>query len=112
MAKYETTLRGNFGNVMNTLHNEIMSGSLSASFEDSSSFSADGVRVEVRVYERYSWSGSNRLSLTITLIGNDNRLKLSAITAGGSYGIFFKVNTWGEDAFLDKLKEVVEKKLR
>lgn len=112
MAKYEAALRGNFGNVMNTLHNEIMNGSLSASFEDSSSFSEGGVRVEVRVYERYSWSGSNRLSLTITLMGSEDRLKLSAITAGGSNGMFFKVNTWGEEAFLNKLREVVEKKLR
>lgn len=112
MAKYEVTLHGNFGNVINTLHNEIMSGSLSASFEDSSSYSVDGVRVEVRVYERYSWSGNNRLSLTITLIGKGTTLKLSAITAGGSSGLFFKVNTWGEEAFLGKVREVVEKKLR
>ena len=109
MAKYETSLRGNFGNVISTLHNEIMNGSLSVSFEDSSSFFSNGVKVEVRVYERYSWIGSNRLSLTVTLIDNGEKLKLSAITAGGSNGIFFKINTFGEEAFLGKVREAVEK---
>ena len=112
MAKYETSLHGNFGSVMNTLHNEIMNGSVSVSLEDSSSFFANGVRVEVRVYERYSWFGGNRLSLTITLIGNENALKLSAITAGGSNGIFFKINTVGEKTFLNRVRDVAEQMLK
>ena len=37
----------------------------------------------------------------------DGDIKLSAITSGGSQAMFFKVNTWGEEAFLDKLRELL-----
>lgn len=33
---------------------------------------------------------------------------LSAITAGGSQAVFFKLNTFGEEAFLDKLIELLD----
>lgn len=37
----------------------------------------------------------------------DDPIHVSAITAGGSQALFFKVNTWGEEAFLDKLRELL-----
>ena len=37
----------------------------------------------------------------------DGPVQMSAITAGGSQALFFKINTWGEEAFLDKLRELV-----
>ena len=67
----------------------------------------DGVRCAVRVYERYSIMGSNRVSLNVTLMGRDGELYLSAITSGGSQATFFKLNTIGEEAFLGKLDAVV-----
>ena len=108
MAKYETNLHGDFDRVLNYLHNGILHGSMSASFEDESYVQYAGVRCCVRVYERYSWSGGNRLSMTVTLVGDGEELFLSAITAGGSQGMIFKVNTLGEEAFLDTLRGLVE----
>lgn len=108
MAKYETNLHGDFDRVLNYLHDGILKGSMSASFEDESYVQYAGVRCCVRVYERYSWSGSNRLSMTLTLVGDGEDLFLSAITAGGSQGMFFKFNTLGEEAFLDTLRELAE----
>ena len=32
---------------------------------------------------------------------------VSAITSGGSQAMFFKMNTLGEEAFLDKLRELL-----
>ena len=37
----------------------------------------------------------------------DGPIHLSAITAGGSQATFFKINTLGESAFLDKLREIL-----
>ena len=82
--------------------------SASASYEDESCVQCAGVRCCVRVYERYSWSGGNRLSMTLTLVGDGEDLFLSAITSGGSQGMFFKFNTWGEEFFLDTLRELAE----
>ena len=49
------------------------------------------------------------LSLTLTLFQNaDSPIRLSAITAGGSQAVFFKVNTLGEESFLDDVKDLLE----
>ena len=109
MAKYERQFQGDFDKVLAYLHDGILNGSVSASFEDGSDCHAGDVRCAVRVYERYSYVGSNRVSLNLTLIGRDSQLFLSAITAGGSQAVLFKINTWGEEAFLDKVRELAER---
>ena len=108
MAKYEQKIQGDFDTVLHTLHNGILSGSMSATYEDGSDYCADGVRCAVRVYERYSYAGGNRVSMNVTLFQNGNdEIHLSAITSGGSQAVLFKINTWGEEAFLDKLREIL-----
>ena len=62
----------------------------------------------MRVFERYSYMGGNRVSMNVTLVGNGRDLFLSAITSGGSQAVFFKLNTLGEESFLEKLVEIVE----
>lgn len=108
MAKYERKFHGDFDRALHGLHSSILSGSITASYEDGSDYSAGDVRCAVRVYERYSMSGGNRLSLTVTLVGRGNDLFLSAIAAGGSQGVFLKVNTWSEESFLDQVREIAE----
>lgn len=109
MAKYEKRLHGDFDRALNYFHDGILEASSSASYEDESYVQMAGVRCCVRVYERYSWSGGNRVSMTVTLVGDGEDLFLSAITAGGSQAMFFKVNTWGEENFLDTLRELAER---
>lgn len=108
MAKLEQTMQGDFDQLLSNMESGILDGSMSASLEASSDFCSNGARCSVRVFERYSWSGGNRVSLTVTLFQSvDGILHLSAITAGGSQGKFFKINTLGEEAFLDKLRELL-----
>ena len=109
MAKLEKTLSGNFDRWLEKIQQGILDGSMSASVEESSDFRSGDARCSVRVFERYSYTGGNRVSLTVTLFQNgDEPIRLSAITTGGSQAVFFKINTWGEEAFLDKLRELVE----
>ena len=109
MAKLEKTLSGNFDRWLEKIQQGILDGSMSASLEESSDFRSGDARCSVRVFERYSYTGGNRVSLTVTLFQNgDEPIRLSAITTGGSQAVFFKINTWGEEAFLDKLRELVE----
>ena len=108
MAKLEQTLKGNFRQILSNIENGILNGSVSASLEESSDFYDNGAKCSVRVFERYSYLGGNRLSMSVTLFQNgDGPIRLSAITSGGSNAVFFKINTWGEDAFLDKLREIL-----
>lgn len=108
MAKLEQTVYGDFNQILNKIQTGILNGSMSASLEESSDFESGSARCSVRVFERFSWSGSNRVSLTVTLFqGDDGAIHISAITAGGSQAMFFKINTFGEEAFLDKLRELL-----
>lgn len=109
MAKYEKTLHGNFEDLLDRLHNDITSGSVSASYEDGSDIDIGQIRVAVRVYERYSMVGGNRVSLNITLLGNGQNLFISAITSGGSQAMLFKINTLGEETFLELCRDSVER---
>ncbi len=108
MAKYERNIHGDFDRVLCRLHDGILSGSASASYEDGSDYASGDLRCAVRVYERYSFSGGNRVSLSLTLVGRGQELFLSAIASGGSQAMFFKINTFGEEGFLDCLRELVE----
>lgn len=107
MAKLERTLEGDFDDLLHTIEAGILNGSISASLEASSDFEENGARCSVRVFERYSYSGGNRLSMNVTLFQNGDTIHLTAITAGGSQALFWKMNTWGEEAFLDKLREIL-----
>ena len=103
MARLERHFQGDFQHLLHYIHESIIGGSISATFEDGSDWQDGSTRVAVRVYERYSWIGSNRVSMSVTLVGNGNSLFLSAITSGGSQAVFFKINRFGEDSFLGKL---------
>ena len=108
MAKLERTLNGDFNQIIKKIETGILNGSMSASLEDSSDFHSGDARCSVRVFERYSYAGGNRVSMSVTLFQNGNdEIYLSAITSGGSQAVLFKINTLGEEAFLDKLREIL-----
>lgn len=108
MAKLEKELEGNSEEILQKIEEGILKGNISASLEDSSDFTDKKVRCSVRVFERYSAIGQNRVSLNVTLFqDNNSKIHISAITSGGSQAMIFKVNTLGEKAFLDKLKEIL-----
>jgi hypothetical protein len=109
MAKLEKTINGDFRSILTKIENGILNGSVTASLEDSSDFRSGDARCSVRVFERYSYMGSNRVSLSVTVFQNGAEpVRISAITSGGSQAMFFKVNTIGEETFLEKLQEILE----
>ena len=63
MAKLERTLTGNFDQILSRIEEGILSGSSSATLEDKSDFRCGDTRCSVRVFERYSYFGGNRVSL-------------------------------------------------
>lgn len=108
MAKLEKIIDRDFDGLLRSIEEGILEGSVSASLEDSSDFQSGNARCSVRVFERYSYMGGNRVSLSVTLFQSENApIHLSAITAGGSQAVFFKINEFGEEAFLDKLREIL-----
>ena len=109
MAKYEAELRGDFFEILEAVNDAVISNSASASLEDKSDFSTGDTLCSVRVYERYSYSGGNRVSMNITLLKAADRVFITVITSGGSQAMFFKLNTFGESSFLDTVISAIER---
>lgn len=111
MAKTERYLDGDIDSILQTIDDGILSGSVSATLEDTVVTQLlDGGKAVLKVYERYSAFGGNRVSLSIfaTDAAVKGKVFISAIAAGGSEAMFFKLNTFGEEAFLDKLIEILD----
>lgn len=108
-AKYEGRLVGDFEELVRKARDQVLTSSVSAHLEDESRFRAGELRVQLMIFERYSMTGENRLSLSLLLVEEAGGAKLSAIASGGSRGLFFKINTFGEEAFLDTLGPFIKK---
>ena len=107
MAKLERTLQGNFDAILQKIEDGVLDASVSASLEESCDWHGENSRCSVRVFERYSYFGGNRVSMNVTLYQTGGVIKICAVTSGGSQAMFFKVNTWGEDAFLETLEAIL-----
>ena len=105
MAKLERALTSDFDTVLQAVEQGVLHGSVSATLEDQTDWRANGVRCAVRVFERYSVLGKNRVSLSVTLLDAGDGVRLSAITSGGSQAVFLKINTFGESAFLQTIEQ-------
>ena len=105
MAKFTCNLSGDFDRWVSRIENGVLNASVSASLEDSWDTREGDSRCAVRVFEGYSYAGGNRVSMNVTLFGSGNSIRLCALTSGGSQAMFFKVNTWGEESFLDTLRD-------
>ena len=105
MAIVQRSFKGDFDALLAKVERAVMNGSASATLEEAADYQTPQGRCSVRVFERYSWSGGNRVSMSVTLFQAGEDIQLCAVTSGGSQGMFFKLNTWGEEAFLDTLRE-------
>ena len=108
MAKLTRTYTCDFDQLLRRIENGVLNASTSASLEDWWDRGEPGARCAVRVFERYSYAGGNRVSMNVTLFQSGGTTHLCAITSGGSQALFWKVNTLGEEAFLDTLRELLD----
>lgn len=108
MAKKEYKLHGDFDAILKKIEKAAIDGSLTATLEEKSDFRTEHGRCSIRVFERYSYFGRNRVAMTVVLFEADNEIHLSITTAGGSSAMFFKMNTIGEENFLATLDGVVK----
>ena len=108
MAKMVRTLHGDFDTIIEQIVREVVNYNVSSTLEEVIDVTEDGYRCSVRVFERYSMMGGNRLGLhTVFLQAGDGPVKLIATSNGGSQAVFVKINHWGEDAFLADFDEML-----
>ncbi len=108
MAKYEASLTGSMDGFLSYFESSLFGANASASLEESSNYAQGEFSCALRVYERYSGWSNGRVSLTLLLVGTRARFSVTAITAGGSQALFFKVNTLGEESFLSKARQIID----
>lgn len=108
MAKYEKTLAGNFGEIVSKLDNEIMNSGMSMNLVDESNYSSADTKIAVRVYDKYFMRNGNRASLSLTVVGHDNDIFISAIGAGGGQGVIFNFSLGAEDELVDIVRYCIE----
>ena len=108
MAKLTRSISGDFNQILRKVVDGVLNGSISATLEDEWDAVTPESRCSVRVFERYSYLGNNRVSMSITLFQpKDGPIQLCAITSGGSQAAVFKINTIGEETFLDTLRNIL-----
>lgn len=94
MAIFEKTIRNqNFDTLLRKLEHAIPDSSWSAELEAGSDFKEGSARCSVRVFERYSMVGGNRLSLTLTLFPLVFLVVLGMIL----FTVVSNLRTWGKN---------------
>ena len=78
MAQYDTHLTGSISSLISYIDQAVLNGSMTASQEGGCDLTCGDVRCVTRVYERYSWWGGQRLSLTVTIFGRDGSDEITA----------------------------------
>lgn len=107
MAQYETTVYGNFHEIADSLHEDIMGSAMSIRLTGQTEYSSGEFRTLTRVYDKYYMRNSSRASLTLTMIGNGSEITVSAIGSGGGTGALFSFSWGAEENFIS----IVERSL-
>ena len=107
MATTTRTVTGSLPEVVAFIENSVMAQSSSASMEAAVDLETQSGGVAVRGYERYSWTGSNRVGMTVTSVQDGPYVHIVGITLGGSQAVFLKLNTIGEEEFLATLNSTI-----
>ncbi|MDF2606829.1 MAG: hypothetical protein K0S34_1024 [Bacillales bacterium] len=108
MAKYETTIIGQFDEVVSHLENDISNSGMSMKLVDESNYTIGDTNVAVRVYDKYFMRNGNRASLSLTVVGNNSNIFISAIGAGGGQGIIFNFSLGAEDDMVAIVQKSIE----
>ncbi len=108
MAKFEKKIIGDFNYVIKKLEQEIIDSAVSMNLVDESNYNVGNMNIAVRVYDKYFMRNGNRASLSLTVVGHDNEIFISAIGAGGGQGIFFNFSLGAEDDMVYIVKSCIE----
>lgn len=108
MAKYETTIIGQYEEVVNQLQYDISNSALSMNLVDESNYTIEDTKIAVRVYDKYFMRNGNRASLSLTVVGTNDKIFVSAIGAGGGSGIIFNFSLGAEDDMVEVVQKSTE----
>ncbi len=109
MAKYEKTIQGDFKEVINRLQNDITNSGMTMNLVDESNYTSGDTNIAVRVYDKYFNRNGNRASLSLTVVGHDREIFISAIGSGGGKGILFNFSLGAESEMVAIVQRSLER---
>ncbi|MBZ5738890.1 DUF6054 family protein [Nocardioides mangrovi] len=101
MAHYDVRLTGDPDDFIAHFDQAITTTSVTASREHTVDHRIGDARMLVGNYERFSAMGSSRVSLSISVLAVGSEMAVSLVSSGGSQAMFLKLNTFGEESFLE-----------
>lgn len=97
MAKITLKGTGEITEIAAKLHQAVMNSGLSVELAEETRTEHGNMLVLLRVYEKFFYRASNRVSLCIQMIALDNEIVVHAIASGGGQGPIFKMD-WGAES--------------
>jgi len=108
MAKFEKIIKGDFDDILKQLHKMILLDGVSMNLVDQSDHEIDYTKISVRVYDKYFMRNSSRASLSLTLVGREDKVFISAIGAGGGKGTLFNFSLGAESEMVLAVSNCIE----
>jgi hypothetical protein len=109
MAKFEKTITGEFEAVVREIDRCVMNNGASMNLVDQSDHKLNETNIAVRVYDKYFMRNKSRASLSVTIIGQDDQIFITAIGAGGGQGVIFNFSLGAESEMVDIVSNCVNK---
>ena len=109
--EYQRVFNVSFNEVYNFVIDNFSNLSISMTLESDLASNTVSDSVRLIIFERFSWFGNNRVSLSVLLVGNDRQTKVTMVSSGGSQAVFFKFNRVGENNLLNEVINELEKTL-
>ncbi|WP_227521594.1 DUF6054 family protein [Bacillus alkalisoli] len=82
---------------------------ISMNLVDESDYATGDTKIAVRVYDKYYMRNGNRASLSLTVVGFEEKVYITAISAGGGSGVIFNFSLGAENDMVDIVQRSVEK---
>ncbi len=90
--------------INSTITNNSVTGEL---IDEYVSDTENGTSVIVQIYEKYYYRVNNRLTLTVVIDNVSGRTHIHAIGAGGSQGVFFRLDGGSSENFEDSIYDAI-----
>lgn len=107
MASLYMTGTGNASEIATILVEEIQNSAMSCELVDSTKRVVGGTSFYLMVFDKYYMRNSSRASLTVSVIGDGDRVYVDAISAGGGQGALFNFSWGAEENFVGIVEEIL-----
>lgn len=110
MAKYITEITGNIDEFTRYLEREVLISKNFTTIKHQFRTKINDVQCCVQVFEGYTFWGGNWLTMDVTTLEYEGKLKVVVITSGGSNALLlknFSLGIEGENKMLNTAREII-----